>query len=64
MLYCVEIVGRTPIRVARGAFHLKLMMIMMTNTWEARARGAPPWIDDENDDRDEADDDEYKGSFE
>ena len=29
VLYCVEIVGRTPIRVARGAFHLKLMIIMM-----------------------------------
>ena len=25
-----------PIRVARGAFHLKLIMIMMINTWEAR----------------------------
>ena len=29
MLYCVEIVGRTAIGVARGAFHLGLMMKMM-----------------------------------
>ena len=29
VLYCVEIVGRTAIGVARGAFHLGLMMIMM-----------------------------------
>ena len=35
----------------------------MINTWEARARGAPPWIDDENDDRDEADDDEDMGAL-
>ena len=45
MLYCVEIVGRTAIGVARGAFHLGLMMMIM--------------IIDEAD-NDETDDDEYR----
>ena len=46
MLYCVEIVGRTAIGVARGAFHLGLMMMIMM-------------IIDEADD-DETDDYEYR----
>ena len=45
VLYCVEIVGRTAIGVARGAFHLGLMMMIM--------------IIDEAD-NDETDDDEYR----
>ena len=53
VLYCVEIVGRTPIRVARGAFHLGLVMkmmimmrLMMMKIGLATARGAPPpWIE-------------------
>ena len=45
VLYCVEIVGRTPIGVARGAFHLGLMMKIMI------IDGA---------DNDETDDDEYR----
>ena len=47
MLNCVEIIRRTPIGVARGAFHLGLMVKMKKIMKIV--------------DNDEADDDEYQG---